>query len=694
MLNGNILNAIEASAFTLEQLMAMTANELNSIKINGISEKYMAKFRIYRLMIRAGESNGTTEYVINEVRQLFNNQKVADYLANPKTYKYFRLIHLEFLTNKGIDKKLAAWISRLKGQDLLSKRVGQLSTAMPRYAYIGELSNSDVESAYLSLAGTIMNGLVSLGYAKEVPVITYPMVNGKRIRKTTLEIAFDGKETKVVDQTKGLSTTPGSFINKRIRVKIGGIPRKYTSTEKTFLRELASIPLRFVEISESEFKDTYLKNEKWYTQALALKIEDRIALNKRVDMYYDIYLAHLNQTIFLSMHMDYRTRMYYDFTNVALSVSTKAGKYFMEAVEPQLQHQASYELHISCAVKLATGKRLSSKKANKLYKNDPQAILASLRGTTEKHFSDILYERRLADAIQDIEANKPIHFLLAQDATNGGLQRFAAEFKSEKAMLASNIAGNANPNDSHSNIATAFDIDRKVAKDNISQGAIHGQAFASMAKAISLVTGRTYTEPEAKQFMVEAFGDEITNIPEFNAFGRAMYDNSNSCLLWRTQDGMQAQSIAFNESVKMKVWSLINNEDMVRSLTITKNMPIKFTPTGEVVHDKAKTSGVYPNTTHSIDAVAMRTVMRPLIAINAPALFNHDMIITFGNHHVDIVAPAMIQGMIDQAKDNSYTRSLTEMSENRIGITMPLPEFKYGTGTNDMIKQSTCHMSA
>lgn len=709
-LSTQTITALETANITLKSILEM--DTLDDFVCKNIGPKRLSELKVFRMMNKL-EPQAISAADIAGVRSHFTTQKVADYLANPKTYKYFRLVHKEFLTNNALDKEIAKAFSMFRGTDLMSKRIGELINAMPRYAHIGELTDYNMRMAYFSLVSTIFNGLTETKVLNEVDVQKpYIGKDGRRYFRTERNVEYDGDNNRVKDPMYGVHSEPGKRCTNRIKVKPGGTPYKYNSVYKSFLKTVSSQALELVEISEEEFTAAAKEGE-WYTTES--KNFHRILKNELIKDNYITYQAMLGRDLYLSMWGDYRWRNYYDFNNFLFGPHTKNGKYMYQATEAKHPSEAGYGVYLQHAVTLAGGKRVNIAQGAELWAKNKKRYTTELL-KEDQAFGDKLYRRRLVQAIADWEAGIPSKFLVAGDNTNGGLQILSAEFRIEKAGKACNIGGLTEPQDSHQPTATAFGIPRKMAKEEVNQAVLHGGAYSSMAKKLTELTAAmdevetmNLTPLQVEEFLVEAFGPEITNIVTFQDFARKMYDNYNSSSKFTSIDGLPSQSIAFVEGMELKVWGLATNEVGVRSITVNSDMPLVLTNTkkevvyspskktrakGERREASTKMSGTFANVTHTVDGWSMRQILTRVINAGYAGLNVHDMYLYQADAFVEEILPQYTENLVTIREYQPFTTAAAQINENRVGTKFTLPDFKMGNATEASIRASHNHITA
>ena len=711
--SARVVNLIAKSSWDIEDLI--TRKTVAGIKIPGIDDKLMANIMYARLVYKTElpTQQVTVDHIV-DVRASLSNQTTADLLNSPDTWKWFREVHKQFMLTDKLDHQIADIFSTFKGEEILSKRIGQIHTRMPKYAYIGEFNEYNLAQAYQALALTIFNGLIHVGAIKGGEKDT-PWINAKGERKIRTErlVTFEGKESKTRDQYRGVQTEPGAVLSKVVKGKLKERVCKLNKAMKDSLKANNSLPLQLVEVDKAEFYE--LANEAIKDSENFVSAEVKVFIEEA----YQVYLGMLGSEIYLSMRYDYRFRQYYDFVNVVFSPHTKGGKYLFEACTPDLPRKHGKNLQISSAVTLATGVRHNIPEGVKAWKTNQAELTAKLLSHQEekdgemvnKKIGERIYQRRLVQAIEDTENGIPTNFLLAQDHTNGGLQWFAAEFASEKSSLLGNISSHVHYRDSHQEAADSFKLGRKEYKDNISQGILHGGASASMAKTLLKITGLSYTVDEIDQFLIHTFGDEIVNIQNYNKFATTLYDNWNTSLYFKTMDNFNARSTAYIEHDKHKVYGLDPAKlGKYGSITITCTMPLVLTNTkSEVIYSSAdqerkagerrnantKRYGTYANVTHSIDGWSLRTTVAALYAAGFAGVNAHDMYIYQANAYEDVINPQLVKNLKRVRQERPYTNALVQMNNKRVGGPVKgMPEFIYGTATTEELDKATCFLSA
>ncbi len=613
-----------------------------------------------------------------------------------------------FLANKLNNTAILADLNKLStdGEEYLSSIIGKLDKklSLPKL----NLGASDYELAKVTLAGTVLKVLC------ELQLIDYRKENIKEINEDTGKVTWKVRELvrfgtpPEVDPMfiKGVHAEPGVVLQKQTKVQVGGKANKLTGKEKLFLKSAASLPLRLVQTTTREWFIKYLHQTEW---AMAVKApqegkhkskEDPILMAARIETIVDhIMVVQAMPTVYLSMWMDYRTRLYYDLTLAGINPQGKTGEYGQwEAATAELitnPHPYYYS-----AVVLVEDKRFTHAQASTMFLANPDYYLDKLSATTDDMDQDF-YNQRLAQAIRDFDSATPSHFLLGEDVTNGGLQNGGAGFKSSTMLEWANMGGLDEVLDSHQHVADTFGLTRKEAKDDIQQGLLHGQAIATIAKNIGM------SPKEATDFIVKTYGREVLSINQFAKWCSDIVTNDDTTLLFTTLDGFKAQSTSYVESVPLKLYLLSTTESVGYSqTTVHKDMPIKLTRKGDLIYGsvtidgktnksmggKVKLMGGFANVTHSADATALRAIVRMLAQSGRASLFKHDNFFAHGNYMEDIRASYKAK-FLELFDYSVYESAAAEMAHNH-SQSVPLPELIIGNADRSIIEKSQYFLSA
>ena len=609
----------------------------------------------------------------NTINAFRANTTVATVVAKGTTE--FQAVHNELLTNEVLDDRFITILSQFTGTELESKVISQLSYKLPMYtAVIEQFGSYYVEKAKLSLAKTLINMMVNDGIFTRKVETKREFIEGKPQFRHVNSITFTAvKDDEMKDITRGISTEPGVILSNHVKTKTGGKPMKLTSEQKTYLRHMSSKALRLVRVPEATLR-AYYKQTEWYIQAVANKLEDPILLNVRIEKYIStIRGLQQEKALYLSNWFDARLRTYYELSMAGINPHGDTFETAMwEMATPQIINQGGKEELKWDAMVIAYG-RMTKEQALAEF-TDTDAMAEVMLDISKYDFGELFYNQRLLDAIQDAEEGEPSHFMVGIDATTGGLQRAGASFKSVKSASASNIGGAKTVNDAHQVQADAFGLDRYTIKTTVNTPLLHGASANTIVKLLA-DKGVETTRATVESQMAEAYGPEILNVGKIAAWGNLAYTNDNSTLLFSAPDGMKCQSTCYSESVKCDVYGIDTEAKQgYNSVTVHRDMPLLLSAKGEVVHDNTKNMGVYANITHAIDGCANRDITR---AIDGALLTKHDKFFACPND-MYIVRATYLETIMREYEGDFYAQAMEEISANRKGAVIPVPELVYG----------------
>ena len=390
--------------------------------------------------------------------------------------------------------------------------------------------------------------------------------------------------------------------------------------------------------------------------------------------------------------MDYRTRLYYETAEMLFSPHGKQFETSLyELAYPELINAEGFDALAYSAATLIDG-RLPHSTAISRFNATPGYYLEQLRAD-HGDMGDNLYCSRLAQAIEDYYNQIPSHFLLGEDATNGGLQHGGIGFKSAKMMLSSNVGGSSKQEDSHTDLQTALGLATRDEAKPINTQLLHGQSISVTAKALGMTTAA------AKQYLANAYGNEFFNIEAIADWGTSIVNNENTTLCWTTSDGFKAQSIAYTQSVPLTLYSLSTSAVAGYVQTkVHKDMPLLLDRKGQPIYGNVKDDtsfgksnklrGLYANITHSIDATGLRTVMRSTFQTPTKGgVWKHDNFLVHPNN-MSTVRHAYKAALLAEFDHQSYDSAMDQIIENFIGTKPPRPTLIKGQGTREMIEAS------
>lgn len=648
--------------------------------------------------------------IINNPRRIEFEDKLLTRTLDASIYA------LDFICKKLEPITLALWLNKVDALDEhYSSVIGKLAYKVEGIQIPNVVMNVEYVKSYAAtlVSHIILQTLMDLGMIYHRTRNIKHSINGRETWRMTTTVTFGVSNEE--DYIKGIHLTPGVVTQKRFKVRAGGKALKLNKTEKDILRMASSFKLRLVQDFSREEFIASLKTGQDYlnVQLKKNKTTDIIIQNALVEEAANKYewLQSFVDGVYLEQEFDYRTRLYYTFTEYGIAPHGGGHqKYIWEAANPVVITESFRDRMKSNAVVIVNG-RMPREEALVKYNNNPDYYQEKLRevqyttreGITEDivvvDYGTSLYNRRLADAILADETR----FLLGEDATNGGLQGAGIGFKSINMMVASNVGGSDEVHDSHGDLAKAAGVTRDEAKV-VNQGALHGQSLMALAKVLEC------SVKDAKLRMIAAYGMEFLNIPEIAQWGSDIANNSNTSLLWKTRDGLRAQSIYYTEGVELESYCIsTTNVNPWSTIKLHKEMPLIRDHKGEVIFRplkredgsndshlarSLKVRGLYANIQHSNDATRLRGVMAALYNAGVEsALFVHDNF--FVNEHMDLVHTAYQEELLEEFEFSPFERAIVDIQDNYTGtLTTSAPVLIIGQGTKDMIEKSKYFLSA
>jgi len=553
------------------------------------------------------------------------------------------------------------------------------------------------------MAFMIMTALMEVG-AIETEVKTLMELDedtGKKTWRNQTFVTFGHSVVENKMYIKGLALEP-TVIQKTTKVRPGGKATKLSGKEKLFLKNAGSTPLRLIDIDPEQIAE-YLRSSEWYQKVLNndpdVKMDIIIADDLIAKQVAKFTAMQTLDSFYLPLWLDYRTRLYYELVEMGFNPHGKTFETSLyELAEPKYITNTGFENLAYSAVAIVEG-RMSHKEAIDKFNLTPGLYLDALKSKSGDMGKD-LYNSRLAQAIEDYYNEVPSHFLLGEDATNGGLQHHGIGFKAPMMMKPSNVGGESTQQDSHTNLQMRLGLkERQEAKD-IHQPLLHGSSMRTVAK----VMGKTV--PETRVMLKEGYGAEVFNIEKIADWGVKAVDNNNTSLMWTTADGFKAQSIAYTESVPLELYAMSSNtKSGYTQIKIHRDMPLiqdaKGNPIyGSVTNDgeedktmgkSNKLRGLDANITHSIDATGLRTVIRTVKHENqdntAGGIWKHDNFLVHPND-MTFVRQGYKSALIAEFHGNYYQSALEQIASNFVGEAPMLPTLVMGDATVEMIENS------
>ena len=710
------------------ELAVMSAEELSAIK--GVGVKAIEEIQAWQVEYIA-ENTPVVEEAAEEVveQPLFNVSSIeairAAILSNPaaevalntKAEKEVKYISDIFLNRKISYQSIAAEINKIYADDsLLQSVIGKLAMKL-KFPCDKRFTNYRYKKMQLILSATLVHGLIDTKQIYSYVKTNKEIIDGKVKWKRETLLTFNVEKTR--NPLYGLHTEPGVVLQKTTKVKIGGVAQKLSGSERLFQAGMASMPLRLVPTPREVMKQ-YFMQSKWYQQVIVGKSnEDPILLKARVEELLDnVEKAQQMGIVYLSVWLDYRTRIYYDFT---LEGVNPHGKTFQtsqwEMAYPQII--TNPEPYYYSAVCIVDG-RISHQDATIKFLGNRDYYISKLReikytkceitGATIEDMDKNFYNARLAVAIEDYKNGRLSAFLLSEDATNGGMQNGGIGFKAPEMMRPSNVGGLPTQQDSHENLRVKLGLATRDEAKDVHQPLLHGSSLKTIASVLKC------SEKQARDFMIKAYGKEVLNIARIADWGTQAVDNYNSTLMWKTMDGFRAQSIAYTESAPLTIFSLSAtkecgyNKDIIHADIPYYVDANGVSPYGSVTdhtkdkNDKtrvdksnggdSKLRGLYANITHSIDGTHNRAVIRYVRQQQTVGIFKHDNFLVHGNY-MEGVRNAYKESLMRAFDYSPYEKALEECVENFKGTNIPpVPQLHIGEGTKEMIEKSEYFLSA
>lgn len=620
-----------------------------------------------------------------------------------------------WMSKSNIDPNLKLAIEALRAYnpDKLLHTLNTLSAERDYFAVmVGKLSDRldvptlplrqfDLSLVRIYMAGQILSTMIDLNYVVLTEKLEYVIDEntGKSEWKTQQLLSFGKVAKKSTFKVSGISLKPGQVNQKEYKVQAGGKARKLSKVEKELLSLASSFKLRLVDIPLN-ILETYMKVSPWYLDVLAGRVTmDKIQADELVYEALEKY-SRINSLdgFYLSMWMDYRTRLYYDFSEVGINPH---GKHFetslFESAEPYTITDINEYLYSAAVIidgRMPHHEAIDKFNANKdYYMAELRKPLSDTPSVSE--LGEWLYNTRLADAIESYYNGTETHFLLSEDATNGGLQHGGIGFHSTEMMIPANVGGAPEQLDSHGMLQANLGLTSRDTAKDIHQPLLHGSSMHTLASVLEC------SVREAEIFVTKAYGKSVLNIEKIADWGVAVATNNNTSLLWKTRDGFNAQSIAYVETVPLTIKFIADrNSQGWGQLLLHKDMPLLKSVKGELVYgggsssNKAKVGGtvknrgLYANVTHSVDATALRDIIR---ATGGRGLWKHDNFLVPGL--MTLVRQTYRQALLAEYDFKAYDAAMVDILSNYNGEAPAKPTLVYGDATKDSIINSHYYLA-
>ncbi len=644
---------------------------------------------------------------------IVNRTAMLNQISKSNEEKAFQCIHNWWLDNDIMDKNITDSINSMRDTLNMSGAIHALSLRfrLPK-TLVDQLVDETgakyyVEIAKMQLASSILRLSMERDYLlvdwKSTDITT---VTGAVIKQNIPWLIFTPRDKSLVDENglpKGLHTLPGELLSKAIKTHPWEPNRKYTSNEKSYLREKASSAIRLIVRDRQWWTDYFMATE-WFNET----DEDSLLLEERVTNLVDIIekISKMDR-LYLSWWLDARGRSYPELQLAGIKLhGDSTEKHIWELSSAwTVTRKSINRAKIACAT--IVGGKLNSKQALDYWKENEKAIrkellfLRKFYGDTKGHkYGDVLYHESLL-SIVDSKIGDESHKLIGEDLTTNGLAIFGSNFKLEKPMFYSNIGGAEFVQDAHGEQRTNFakgieGITRKDIKDNVSTPLFHGSGVKSMAKTLTSM-GLPFSPKQVHTALTDTFGPEIMMINRIAQWGKNLYSNKITSLRMTSPDG----NIYFAQAYVTKNVSHIQglsfeNKSFRTKTQVTCNMPILFSNDGKKVinnlqsktkatnEGEVKISGYYAHITHMLDGFMLRQVSR---YTDGPILDVHDNFFTEADVLDDVAE--VIRKCHKLFYDNNYfekTMQVTVYHHSRNDIV--IPTIKLGDAKKSAITKS------
>ena len=262
-------------------------------------------------------------------------------------------------------------------------------------------------------------------------------------------------------------------------------------------------------------------------------------------------------------------------------------------------------------------------------------------------------------------------------------------------MIPANVGGAPQQLDSHGMLQVKLGLTSRDTAKDIHQPLLHGSSMHTLASVLEC------SVREAEIFVTKAYGKSVLNIEKIADWGVAVATNNNTSLLWKTRDGFNAQSIAYVETVPLTIKFIADrNSQGWGQLLLHKDMPLLKSVKGELVYgggsssNKAKVGGtvknrgLYANVTHSVDAAALRDIIR---ATGGRGLWKHDNFLVPGL--MTLVRQTYRQALLAEYDFKAYDAAMLDILSNYNGEAPAKPTLVYGDATKDSIINSHYYLA-
>ncbi len=628
-------------------------------------------------------------------------------------------------------------LNQVDGELLDKALIGRLSYKLPSVVLEGSWNTVDIAMSSKIASAIFIQYLIDTGIVRTRKELRVETIDGKKVFSTYRYILAD-TEIGARELLSGLEAIPHKVKSKGPKVNPGGKKLKYRAVEKELLREMSGWEFKLSNVATEELLMHYYRLGKTYglVERGSTKVrETKDMIEARYSKYTNIILDLEGTTFYLSTWEDARRRMYYDLKLQGLNPQGKLFETLLiDIVNPYVISDSGAQDLIHILMVTLEGRMSMSSAQSRFTKNSSEVLarvgkLDLLTATNQKQLGTRLLLKKLVVAYKQYLAGEPCHYIFGKDLTNSGLGIAANGFRSVKMMKLANYGGLKTPQDSHGATAEAFGLPRDTVK-KVLTALLHGGGYDTMAKDLiaKLREGKLeayigkygidgadsvfdkdhayITGEYVSTYIHEVYGEGVDNIGNITAWGRSVVNSTNTTLMWNTPDGYKAQSVAYLESVPLKLYPVsIVNKNSYAVWKVTADLPLVETNSGgsifsddymkaigEVDKDgnakkvRAKKSGLYANITHSMDSYLLRSVIRYAVEHNLCGLFKHDDYILPLNSF-EAVRDVIRNCMTLVYETDVYSKAVEDIACNHTQA-IQVPSITLGKGKLSNIKKS------
>jgi len=583
----------------------------------------------------------------------------------------------EYILGRGLSicRAMDKVLNKIDGEILDKALIGKLSYKLPAIVLKGNWNTVDIAMASKIASAIFIQYLIDTGIVKTRKELIVETIDNKKVFTTYRYIVSD-IEIDPIELLSGLEVMPHKLKSKGPKVNPGGKKLKYTAKEKSLLKEMSGWEFKLSDVASEDLLMHYYRLGETYglVERGSSKVrETKDMIEARYRRYTNVILDLEGAPFYLSTWEDARRRMYYDLKLQGLNPQGKLFETLLiDIANPYVINDSGVQDLIHILMVTLEG-RMSMYSAQKRFTKNSSKILADiskldlLTATSQEELGTWLLLKKLATAYKQFLTGEPCHYIFGKDLTNSGLGIAGNGFRSYEMMKLANYGGLKTPQDSHGATAEAFGLPRDIVK-KVLTALLHGGGYNTMARTLrtklkesklegyinkygidkaNAVFDKDYayiTGDYVSTYIHKVYGDGVDNIANITSWGRDVVNSTNTSLMWETPDGYKAQSVAYLESVPLKIYAVsIANVNSYAVWKITTDLPLvethngenifseeymkaigEVTKDGEVKKVKVKKSGLYANITHSIDSYLLRSVIKYVMTQDMCGLFKHD----------------------------------------------------------------------